>query len=234
MNRYTCARIIVFLYLLILILMYLPIGYCAFYGGGEDIVDSFAGLILFWPSWILLGVLGLCQYLLLTISVKDTGDYEIKKRSLWVPLIAAGLLVGLLEIGIVMSISFAAGAENVDSSWEGIIISMWILVFFGNWILWWRIFRKMWKKSKDAQGFIKDTSKILRKGSLLELVVAIPCHIIVRQRGDCSAPVFTFIAIILGCGIALLSFGPGLYYCFMARKEKMSSKSKLMSEEEKE
>jgi hypothetical protein len=48
---------------------------------------------------------------------------------------------------------------------------------------------------------------LLLRGSALELLVAVPCHVIVRRRDDCSAPVVTGFGIVTGIAIMLLSFG---------------------------
>jgi hypothetical protein len=43
----------------------------------------------------------------------------------------------------------------------------------------------------------------LLRGSILELLVAVPCHIIVRRRHDCSAPIITSFEIVTGIAIML-------------------------------
>jgi len=57
----------------------------------------------------------------------------------------------------------------------------------------------------------------LLRGSILELLVAVPSHIIVRQRNECCAPIVTFWGIVTGISVMLLSFGPGVLFLFAAR-----------------
>ena len=53
--------------------------------------------------------------------------------------------------------------------------------------------------------------------SILELTIAIPTHIYVRQRNDCCAPYNTLIGILVGLSVAFLTFGPGLFFLFAER-----------------
>ena len=65
---------------------------------------------------------------------------------------------------------------------------------------------------------------VLAGRSLAELVVAVPCHIFARWRGNCLAQLGTFIAMSAGFGVLVLSFGPGVFYLFAARAKKMMPK----------
>ena len=47
-------------------------------------------------------------------------------------------------------------------------------------------------------------------GSALELVVAVPSHIIVRNRGDCCGGFLTGTGICIGVVVAFISFGPSV------------------------
>jgi hypothetical protein len=57
----------------------------------------------------------------------------------------------------------------------------------------------------------------LLRGSILELLIAVPSHVIVRQRDDCCAPFATFWGIVTGISVMLISFGPGVLFLFAAR-----------------
>jgi hypothetical protein len=66
----------------------------------------------------------------------------------------------------------------------------------------------------------------LIRGSIVELLVAVPSHIIVRRRDECSAPGFTYFGIAAGLVIMAVAFGPGLFFLFRKRFERMKPRSK--------
>jgi hypothetical protein len=57
----------------------------------------------------------------------------------------------------------------------------------------------------------------LLKGSVLELLIAVPTHVVARSRDYCCAGYSTFIGITLGLAVLLLSYGPGVFFLFVER-----------------
>jgi len=72
-------------------------------------------------------------------------------------------------------------------------------------------------KADEAETLVQRTTRWLLRGSILELLVAVPSHIIVRQREECCAPIVSFWGIVTGISVMLLSFGPGVLFLFAAR-----------------
>jgi hypothetical protein len=70
-----------------------------------------------------------------------------------------------------------------------------------------------WKSffDKEANLLVFWGAAWLLKGSVLELLIVVPCHVIVRRRHDCSAPIAT------GLAIMLLSFGPSVLFLYKKR-----------------
>jgi hypothetical protein len=65
------------------------------------------------------------------------------------------------------------------------------------------------------------TTRWLLRGSILELLIAVPSHVLVRRRDDCCAPAGTFWGIATGISVMLLCFGPGIFFLFVARCRKL-------------
>lgn len=84
------------------------------------------------------------------------------------------------------------------------------------WIGWAMLFHRF-AKSGDPHALTRRLTQWLVRGSILELLVAVPSHIFVRRRADCCAPMFTFWGMVTGLAIMLLAFGPGVFFLFIER-----------------
>src|SRR6266853_972214 len=84
------------------------------------------------------------------------------------------------------------------------------------WLVWAMVFY-LFARGDDSNSLVKRTTRWLLRGSILELLVAVPSHIIVRNRNDCCAPMGTFWGITTGLSIMLLCFGPGVFFLFVER-----------------
>ncbi len=110
---------------------------------------------------------------------------------------------------------------QADSGWSLIWGMLTTLVLF--WVVWVVIFRSF-AKSDDPDSLLKRSTRWLLRGSILELLIAVPSHIFVRRRGDCCAPVGTFWGIVTGISVMLLCFGPGVFFLFVERFERLKPK----------
>ena len=82
-----------------------------------------------------------------------------------------------------------------------------LIIWLGLWIMWGGVFYRYYCDSSKALSVM--VSWLLR-GSVLELLIAVPAHVVARQRGDCSAPFVTGFGIVTGFAIVVLCFGPGV------------------------
>jgi hypothetical protein len=57
----------------------------------------------------------------------------------------------------------------------------------------------------------------LLTGSILELLVAIPAHILSRRREECCAPGLTLVGLAMGLAVAILAFGPAFFLLVVRR-----------------
>jgi hypothetical protein len=163
--------------------------------------------------WMLAGAVLASQALLLFLSV-DTSRKRLKPRThVLVSCAVAGLLTALLTSAIVWSLGFAIRGDDFwDALFkgEGTILLFWA----GLWALWGVVFYRYLRNSTAVVGRIVGW---LLKGSVLDLLVAVPCHVLVRRRGDCSAPAVTGFGIATGIAIMLLAFGPSVLFLYKKR-----------------
>ncbi len=211
----------VMLYISLVVALFFPLLLSlAFLGdfGVSEILDMYSA----WQFWIVLGICVLMQAALLLIPVKISNDSYQPKRHIWIPIVATALAFSIVIIGIIWSILAAIWG---DDGWEA-VYAWAILIFFGlSWLIWAILFYRFYRDVEPGIVTRRLTAWLLR-GSILELLVAVPSHIIVRRRGDCCAPGFTFFGIATGVVIMAMAFGPGLYFLFCKRFEKMKPASK--------
>ena len=84
------------------------------------------------------------------------------------------------------------------------------------WLVWGLVFYRF-ARNDDPGALVPRTTRWLLRGSILELLVAVPSHIIVRGRNDCCAPGGTFWGITMGLSVMLMAFGPGVFFLFVER-----------------
>ena len=124
------------------------------------------------------------------------------KRTVWATAFATGLLTAGFLSSLVIVIQVAWDfAPGMDVS---------VLVWFAwipAWLVWGLAFNRY---VKDETSFFHKMISRLLAGSLLELLVAVPCHVYIRRSGECSAPLVTGWGIVTGIAVMLLALGPGV------------------------
>ncbi len=184
-----------------------------------------------WSFWILAGAVLGGQMLLLFLSV-DTSFKRLKPRMhVLVSCTVASLLTALLSFAVVCSLGAAIRGDKVFDFLDSLskrlflnetyILPFWILVSWGAaWLLWAILFYFYFRNSSPA---VTRLISWLLKGSVLELLIVVPCHIIVRRRHDCSAPMATSFGIATGIAIMFLSFGPSVLFLYKKRLDSYSA-----------
>jgi hypothetical protein len=91
------------------------------------------------------------------------------------------------------------------------------------WAVWGYVFYRFSRspRSPAAPTLLRRLLNWLLAGSILEFLVAVPSHVLVRSRNDCCAPAGTFWGIACGLSIMLLSFGPGVMFLFAERFKRL-------------
>ncbi|HKN75553.1 MAG TPA: hypothetical protein VJW94_10285 [Candidatus Acidoferrum sp.] len=175
----------------------------------KGLLDSYQSGVV----WLPLGIFISSQALLLFLSV-DTSFKRLKPRAhIAVSCIVAALLMGILTAAGVWSLGFGIVGDKFGDTYlpnKGIAVVTCAVL----WLFWGILFYFYFR---DSSAVVTRLVSWLLKGSVLELLIAVPCHIIVRRRQDCSAPAVTGFGIATGLAIMLLSFGPSVLFLYKKR-----------------
>lgn len=168
---------------------------------------------VFWPFWIFCGIVVISQALLLIIPVKIVKQRPKPQRGLWATAIAAGALFAIVVLGIAWSV---VAAISGDYAIENMVFLLALIFLLFNWLAWSCIFRAF-ARNADPHSYVRRLTKWLLRGTILELLIAVPSHVIVRHKDVCCAHGVTAAGIATGLVIMLVSFGPGVYFLYAER-----------------
>ena len=175
----------------------------------QDLIEACQNGIL----WLPLGIFISGQALLLFLSV-DTSFKRLKPRAhIAVSSTVAALLMGILTAVGVWSLGFGIVGEKFGDTYLP-NVGVAVVTCAALWLVWGILFYFYFR---DSSTIVTRLVSWLLKGSVLELLIAVPCHIIVRRRHDCSAPIVTSFGIAAGIAIMLLSFGPSVLFLYKKR-----------------
>jgi len=187
---------------------------------GSDFLRSLGGVYREWFWWVPLGILLFSQASLLFVSV-DTSKRRLKPRAhVLVSCAIASVLTALLSLAVIWSLMAAVRSDKFDLTITNTNLDAFI--WLGAFWLPWLIFFYLYLRNSSA--VVTRVISWLLKGSVLELLVAVPSHVIVRRRQDCSAPILTSFGIVTGIAIMLLSFGPSVLFLYKKRLNAYASR----------
>jgi hypothetical protein len=169
---------------------------------------------MFW-GWSLLLVGGPLVLLFVRVDLS-----ELRVRPRWpvaVSAIAAGLAFALLCGAAAINLMLAlADPNDLPDDIVSIVVGCWR----GVWALWalllWRLGARMFDPADRLYRW-------LVAGSVLELLIAIPSHIIVNRRHDCTAPFVSSFGVATGLAMLLMSIGPGALFLYRARMRRIAA-----------
>jgi hypothetical protein len=210
------ALVVLGLYLLILLVFTVPVIRVCFRGMQVDALGVYAT----WPYWLWVAVMVLSQAALLMVPVHLAERRPVARRSLVLPVVVAGLLMGSLGVGLVYCLGEAVFHDHVPGwiGWGG--PSAGILI----WFAWGAVFFRL-SRNLEAGDVVSRHCRLLLKGSILELLVAVPSHIWVRRQTYCCAGFMTFIGITFGLSVMLFSFGPAVFFLYVERWRRLHPNS---------
>ncbi len=221
------AFVTVFLYSLILVLLTAPL---LLFANGEWWGRQSGGITLetcwmlyqTWGYWTWLGVMGLGAALMLIVPVDLSQRRVVPQRKLLVPVVTAAFLFANVFFGGIFAIACAVKGDDAlevffklaDGFYSGWV--MLALVIALLWAVWAWVFYRV-TRADVPEVLMARLGRWLLRGSILELLVAIPSHVIVRHRENCCAPAGSFWGITTGLTVMLLCFGPGVFFLFAER-----------------
>jgi hypothetical protein len=206
--------IVTAVYGLVVIFLLVP-GAVAISGGDYfEVLDDLFGTEGFFTSdaligWLIIAAVIAAQAILFIVSV-DTSFRRLKPRMhVALSIGTVALSVGLLCFAVGVCIAAAVVGDDLISEawfWIGAPISLWLV-----WSVIFYLYRQQFSQKLDR------VIGWLLNGSVLQLLIAIPCHLIVRHRNDCSAPAVTGFGIATGVALMLMAFGPGVVFLYQKR-----------------
>jgi hypothetical protein len=160
---------------------------------------------------IWMGVLWGCGASLILIPVRAVRRRPMTRRSIWFPLIGSGLFAGLLSVG--GSLALCEYLRRTDT------VAGWAIIVAGavTWVAWSVLFALIAFSGRE-RAIGMTLHRWLIAGSVLELLVAVPTHVLVRRRPECCAGFWTGAGICLGVAVMIISFGPSVLLLYYRRR----------------
>jgi hypothetical protein len=173
-----------------------------------------------WLCWLPIVAVLAGQTILLFLSV-DTSFKKSKPRAhIALSVTVGAMLFALLSFAVVYCVGFAVQGEKFQLGPADDLLGV-IAIWLALWVAWGIVFYLYFRNVSDVTTRIVSW---LLKGSVLELLIAVPCHVIVRRRDECSAPIFTSFGIVTGIAVMLLSFGPSVLLLYKKRLDAYSTR----------
>jgi len=162
-------------------------------------------------------VIALCGIGLMFTPIRLARRRPIARGNVWIPIVASGCLAGFLAWGGALAL---LECLKIDEDWL-------TAVCVGGGVVWvaWSIILWMMCGTREPGAIAKWLHRTLFAGSVAELLVAVPCHIIVRRRGECCGGILTGTGICIGCIVMVLSMGPSVAFLYYRRWEKITGKA---------
>lgn len=187
------------------------------------LTDPF-GAYAAWPYWAWLGIMLISQFALLAVPVRVASRRPVTKSALWPTVLAGGLMAGALLVGVAFSIIEFIYSGRDAGSLQGWVMIAGVLV----WIIWGVVFFRLSRRAEPAD-LISRQCRSLLQGSVLELLIAVPTHIVARSRNYCCAGFMTFIGLTMGVSVMLFSFGPAVFFLYVERWKQLHPESENTS-----
>ena len=222
--------IVTLFYSLVVLALLMPLGLLLASNSAlraSDFRDMYAS----WIPWACGVPVILGEILLLWLTV-DAVQKRLKPRThILVSALTAGLFLSVLTVAIILAFGFGVKGDKFFDFLPDSPGALSFLIVFGiPWLIWGILFYRLCRNSTDP---VTCAVAWLFRGSVLELLIAVPAHVMIRRRHDCSAPVINSWGIASGIAIMLMSFGPSVLLLYKKRMETYAMKATGREEENK-
>lgn len=215
MRRWGVAVSLVYAVIVVSLLTPLAVWLMGLTGIVGSVIDAYKeGLF-----WILVAMLVGGEAALLFLPV-DTTVKRLRPRGPVVrSVIVTSMLFLIMTVGVIGCVGVAIWSDKFFDKLPN-QFGPGIGILLGIWAVWGVVF---WLYLRGKTKLTTRVVSWLLRGSVLELVIAVPSHVWVRRRHDCSAPLATSFGITTGIAVMLLSFGPSVLLLYKKRIEKYRS-----------
>jgi len=205
------------LYVLTLAILAIPLYALGFWGWpSKEQLALFYGSL---PVWLWLVMMGANQLVLLIVPARIANSRPVTRGALWPTILVGAAMMMLLGLAAALSVRAATLGDAPEKPWEVYVLAT---VVVGLWSFWAVVFHRL-AHARPSADFLSLLCRRLMQGSILELLVAVPCHIVVRCREYCCAGLFTMFGLAMGVSVMLFAFGPAVYFLFVARARRLQA-----------
>jgi hypothetical protein len=156
------------------------------------------------------------QIALLAVPVRVASLRPVTQGPIWRTILAGGLMAGGLAGGAFLSIYEFLVRDN----WSNIYLWTAVGLAILTWGIWALVFFRM-SRGEEPADIVSRQCRCLLKGSILELLIAVPAHIVARYRDYCCAGFMTFIGLTMGVSVMLFAYGPAVFFLFVERWKRL-------------
>jgi len=206
-------------YLLVVLVLLMPMFVLLFDASSRTVKGYFDLLFDYYTNWFsvipVFVVVG-GQILLLVLSV-DTSFRRNKPRAhILVSISLVGFFLMILGFATISSLLIGILGDKFGDYFDAPHTQLYsyLALWPALWLLWGIVF---YFQTRTMGNPLSRAVSWLLKGSVLELLVAVSCHVISRRRDDCTAPFVTSFGICSGIAIMLLAFGPSVLFLYKKR-----------------
>ena len=221
------AALVVLVYAVMITVLVMP-ACLMLHWAPPDVTEIYGAAI----TWMWVGALVLGEVVLLFVPVRMATRRMRPQRALWIPIVATIFFLWVMAIFVALNLCFMVFGEKSDLPfdmdkvvWIGGWNAFWLITLL-FWILWGLIFTRL-RDRYGPETFLRALMRRLMAGSILEALIAIPTHIVVRHRNECCTPVFSALGLYTGVAVMLMAFGPGVVILYARRRGMLLGEGKL-------